>query len=239
MVSVKVLKQFEVLMRFISAFIFATVTFQSALADDCPDVVSTAHGSFNLRALINQYGDRALDKAREGLDGSRIQDCDTVVNSLECHAAIELSAKAVQTLLDCTAPQSPNEDNARTPARTTNKNTKQKAAQDASKDSATNPWAQENKENSDSEVKNVETLGCPYLIQNIPSAYHRPNVYVCINGGTKKCEIAGKNSRQSIIYEWKDVSDSSCIHGVGWIDINAVELNAANSKKSTKTLRQD
>lgn len=41
---------------------------QSAYSENCPDIVSDAHGTFDLRAHIFENGDSALAKAYENLD---------------------------------------------------------------------------------------------------------------------------------------------------------------------------
>ncbi|SMQ30423.1 hypothetical protein SAMN04488483_5422 [Pseudomonas helmanticensis] len=219
-------------MRSTLILMLTTLTYQAASAENCPNLVSTANGSFDLRAHIFNYGDRALPKAREILENRRAQGC-AAANSLECHNAIELAAKTVDTLTACNTKKMHH-----IPAQS-------QIPQSIQKDSIQNPVQKDTGSSTIARQKKVESRdkknipeevggasGCPYLTKYLPGANHKPDTYVCINGGTRKCELMGKNEKQEIIYDWVIVSDTSCVHLGDWIDIDQVERDAANSRKS-------
>lgn len=177
-------------MRSTLIILLTTLSYQVALAESCPDLVSTANSSFNLQEYIAQYGDQALSKARERLENRRKQGCDTASNYLECHTAIELAAKAVDTLASCNSTQPPNHILADSlTSQTSQKKTKHKPAQETSNNSATIAKQQNIEEHTENpklnEHKDIETNGCPYLTKYAPGAFHKLNTHVCIRGGTK------------------------------------------------------
>ncbi|QVW21924.1 hypothetical protein KJF94_18780 [Pseudomonas hormoni] len=231
-------------MRSVLMIIVTALSWQFAYADGCPDDISTSQGSFSLRTFIILHGDQSLATARKQLETSSNQNCDTTAKNEACKASREALAKVVDTLTACANPQSQSQKAARTPTAKTNQpNSKQKSAQEPSKSSINNVLAQNDRhsENSANEnfKSNDEANGCSYLTQYVPGAFHKLNTYVCIGNSTKRCEIMGKNAKQEVIYDWLAVSDTSCIHGDGWIDINAVELNTLNSRKNTKAFKPD
>jgi hypothetical protein len=145
---------------------------------------------------------------------------------------------AENCLTACVNSQSPNVIPPHPPgSQTSQKKTKNYSTQEAANKSETTSKQQQNeaqRANSNfNEHKDVETGGCSYLTKYVPGAFHKLNTYVCIRGGTKRCELMGKNEKQETIYDWVTISDTSCIHDGDWIDIDKVELDAANSKKNT------
>lgn len=225
-------------MRSTLVLILAALTYQAASADNCPDLVSTPNASFDLGAHIFKYGDRALPKAKEILASRRAQGCDAA-NSPECNNAIELAAKTVDTLTACNAKKTNQVSSHPQVSESIQKDSKPKAAQhDASSSSVTGQKTRElrSEKNVLNEARGAP--GCSYLTKYVPGATHKPDTYICIKGGTRKCEFMGKNEKQENIYDWLIISDSSCIHLGNWIDIDKVELEAANARKPLGELIQ-
>ncbi|MFD2643970.1 hypothetical protein [Pseudomonas japonica] len=211
-----------------------------ALADSCPDVLNTASGSVDLRSFINTYGANALANAQLGLDQSRAQDCSSVLNSEECEATVELAALMVSTLQSCLSKViTESISKPSPPSNPPEKKSKSidKVAADAANDPASNPWASEGNNSKakspNNEKVNIEAQGCPYVIQDIPGAFHSPKTYICYQGRTQKCDISGKKNG-TVTYGWRVTNQSDCIHPEGWIDVVTVESNAAFARKQTK-----
>ncbi|WP_406227111.1 hypothetical protein ACI7YU_18750 [Pseudomonas siliginis] len=221
-------------MRSTLILMLTTLTYQAASAENCPNLVSTANGSFDLRTHIFEYGDRALPKAREILENRHAQGCDAA-NSLECHNAIELAAKTVDALTACNTQQMHHiADQSRVPQSIQKDPIQMPVQKDTGSIGRQKKAVSRDNKTMSNEVG--ATSGCSYLTKYLPGASHKPNTYICIKGGTRKCELMGKNEKQEIIYDWIIVSDTSCIQLGDWIDIDQVELEAANSRKFQRQL---